>query len=91
LGWRSWERGRPENRANDGATARKSQCCNQERKKELSMTKTWNLIQETVRNSKHPFRQSENRPPKKKNRYERRKVREFLRLGDWAGELEAEA
>jgi hypothetical protein len=55
------------------------------------MTKTWNLIQETVRNSKHPFRQSENRPPKKKNRYERRKVREFLRLGDWAGELEAEA
>lgn len=56
--------------------------------KELSMTKTWNLIQETVRSTKHPFRQTENRPPKKKNRYERRKIREFLRLGDWAGELE---
>lgn len=53
------------------------------------MTKTWNLIQETVRNTKHPFRQAENRSAKsKKNRYERRKIREFLRLGDWAGELE---
>jgi hypothetical protein len=59
--------------------------------KELSMTKTWNLIQETVRSTKHPFRQIESRPLKKKNRYERRKVREFLRLGDWAGETEAEA
>lgn len=56
--------------------------------KELSMTKTWNLIQETVTNPKHPFRQTESRPPKKKNRYERRKIREFLRLGDWAAELE---
>jgi hypothetical protein len=52
------------------------------------MTKTWNLIQETVRNTKHPFRQVENRPPKKKNRYERRKIRELLRLGDWGGEVE---
>jgi hypothetical protein len=52
------------------------------------MTKTWNLIQETVRNTKHPFRQTENRPPKKKHRYERRKIRELLRLGDWTGELE---
>jgi len=53
------------------------------------MTKTWNLIQETVRSTKNPFRQTENRPQKKKNRYERRKVREVLRLGDWGGELEA--
>jgi len=53
------------------------------------MTKTWHLIQETVQNTKHPFRQVENRPAKaKKNRYERRKIRELLRLGDWAGELE---
>ena len=57
--------------------------------KELSMTKTWNLIQDTLRSTKHPFRQTENRPAKaKKNRYERRKIRELLRLGDWAGELE---
>jgi hypothetical protein len=54
------------------------------------MTKTWNLIQETVRNSKNPFRQSDNRPAKsKKNRYERRKIREVLRLGDWMDEQEA--
>ena len=58
--------------------------------RELSMTKTWHLIQETVQNAKHPFRQVENRSAKaKKNRYERRKIRELLRLGDWAGELEA--
>jgi hypothetical protein len=60
------------------------------RMKELSMTKAWNLIQETVRNTKHPFRQAENRPAKKKNRYERRKIREMLRLGDWVGEAEPE-
>jgi hypothetical protein len=60
------------------------------KEQELSMTKTWNLIQETVKNSKHPFRQSDNRPAKtKKNRYERRKIREVLRLGDWAEEQEA--
>ena len=53
------------------------------------MTKTWNLIAETIKDPKHPFRQTENRPAKaKKNRYERRKIRELLRLGDWAGELE---
>src|SRR5277367_6109981 len=59
--------------------------------KELSMTKTLNLIHEAVRNTKHPFRQADNRPAKaQKNRYERRKIREFLRLGNWMGEqLEA--
>jgi hypothetical protein len=58
--------------------------------KELSMTKTLNLIQETVHNTKHPFRQAENRPAKaQKNRYERRKIREFLRLGDWTSQQEA--
>jgi len=58
--------------------------------KALSMTKTLNLIQETVRNTKHPFRQADNRPAKaQKNRYERRKIREFLRLGDWTPEQEA--
>jgi hypothetical protein len=73
--------------ASDGATGRGGRL-GREGMKELSMTKTWNLIQETVRNTKHPFRQVDNRPPKKKNRYERRKIRELLRLGDWAGELE---
>ncbi|HWD20038.1 MAG TPA: hypothetical protein VHB20_12245 [Verrucomicrobiae bacterium] len=54
------------------------------------MTKTLNLIHESVHNNKHPFRQVENRPAKpQKSRYERRKVREFLRLGDWSGQQEA--
>lgn len=54
------------------------------------MTKTLNLIQDTVRSTKHTFRQADNRPAKaQKNRYERRKIREFLRLGDWSGEQEA--
>jgi len=58
--------------------------------KKVSMTKSLNVIQDTVRNTKHPFRQADNRPAKaQKNRYERRKIREFLRLGDWSGEVEA--
>jgi hypothetical protein len=81
------ERRRFKGRANDGATSRNWQL-HHKGMKELSMTKTWNLIQEAVRSTKHPFRQTENRPPKKKHRYERRKIRELLRLGDWTGELE---
>lgn len=58
--------------------------------KELRMTKALNLIQDIVRDTKHPFRQSDNRPAKShKNRYERRKVRAVLRLGDWTTPLEA--
>jgi hypothetical protein len=81
------ERRRFGGHASDGATSRGGRLC-REGMKELSMTKTWNLIQDTLRSTKHPFRQTENRPPKKKNRYERRKIREILRLGDWTGELE---
>ncbi len=82
------ERRRFGGHASDGATGRAWRLC-REGMKELSMTKTWNLIQDTLRSTKHPFRQTENRPAKaKKNRYERRKIRELLRLGDWAGELE---
>lgn len=51
------------------------------------MTKTPDVIHETVRNTKHPFRQTNAQPDKpKKNRYERRKIREYLRLSDWATE-----
>jgi len=51
------------------------------------MTKTLNSFHEAVRSNKHPFRQLDDRPAKaQKNRYERRKIREFLRLGDWSGE-----
>ena len=48
------------------------------------MSKPLDVINEALRNNKHPFRQVNDRPIKaKKNRYERRKVREYLRLGDW--------
>ena len=48
------------------------------------MTKTPDVIREAIQNPKHPFRQTATRPGKpRKNRYERRKVREFIRLGEW--------
>jgi hypothetical protein len=54
------------------------------------MTKTLDLITETIRNPKHPFHQVDSRPNKpQKNRYERRKIREIIRFRDWAGEAQA--
>jgi len=51
------------------------------------MIKTLDAIAEVIRNPKHPFRRVENRPAKpQKHRYERRKIKEYIRLGDWAGE-----
>lgn len=56
-------------------------------KGKCDMTKTLDLITEIIRNPKHPFRQTEDRPAKEqKNRYERRKVKEFIKLGNWAQE-----
>jgi hypothetical protein len=53
------------------------------------MTKTLDLITETIRNSKHPFHQVDSRPNKPlKNRYERRKVKEYIKLGDWGAEAQ---
>ena len=41
-------------------------------------------IEEIIRNPKHPFRKADDRPVKaQKHRYERRKVKEYIRLGDW--------
>lgn len=58
--------------------------------KGISMTKTIDLIAETIRNPKHPFRQVEDRPAKpQKNRYERRKIKEYIRLGDWTSQAQA--
>ncbi len=52
------------------------------------MPKSLEVITETIRNPKHPFRQTEDRPGKqKKNRYERRKIREFLRFSDWSEQM----
>jgi hypothetical protein len=51
------------------------------------MMKTLEVIDEAVRNPKHPFRKADNQPKKaEKNRYERRKIKEYLHLGDWAAE-----
>jgi len=53
-----------------------------------TMTKSLEVISEAVRNPKHPFRKVDNQPKKpQKHRYERRKIKEYLHLGDWlAGE-----
>jgi hypothetical protein len=50
-----------------------------------SMTKSLEVITETIRNPKHPFRKVDNQPKKPlKHRYERRKIKAYLHLGDWA-------
>lgn len=54
--------------------------------KRKTMIKTLDFITETIR-SNHPFRKVADRPQKEqKHRYERRKVREFIKLGDWRPE-----
>jgi hypothetical protein len=53
------------------------------------MTKTLDVLVEAIRSSKHPFHKTDNRPKKaQKNRYERRKIKEYLHLGegDWLAE-----
>jgi len=51
------------------------------------MTKKLDLINEAVRDPRHPFRKIDNQPKKAlKHRYERRKIREYLHLGDWLAE-----
>ena len=51
------------------------------------MIKTLELISEVVRNPKNSFRKITDRPKKaEKHRYERRKVKEYLKLGDWGEE-----
>ncbi len=52
------------------------------------MPKTLQSITDVIRHPKHPFRQVDDRPDKpKKHRYERRKIRELIRYGDWAQEI----
>jgi hypothetical protein len=48
------------------------------------MIKALDQIDEVIHNPKHPFRQVADRPEKpQKNRYERRKVKEIIRAGEW--------
>ena len=52
-----------------------------------AMMKTMEVISEAVRNPRHPFRKADNQPKKaQKNRYERRKIKEYLHLADWLAE-----
>jgi hypothetical protein len=51
------------------------------------MMKTLAVMGEAIRNPKHPFRKTEHHTKKSlKNRHERRKIREYLQLGDWLSE-----
>ncbi len=51
------------------------------------MMKTMEVISDAIRDPKHPFRKADNQPKKaQKNRYERRKIKEYLHLGDWLTE-----
>lgn len=51
------------------------------------MIKTLDLITEVISNPRKAFRKVADTPKKsEKHRYERRKVREYLKLGDWDGQ-----
>ena len=51
------------------------------------MIKSFEVISDAIRNPKNPFRKTDNRPKKtQKHRYERRKIKEYLHLGDWMTE-----
>jgi hypothetical protein len=50
-----------------------------------NMSPNNDLISETLRDPKHPFRAAGDRPRKsQKHRYERRKAREFIKITDWS-------
>lgn len=52
------------------------------------MTKALDVLTDAVHGTKPQFRQVDARPEKpKKHRYERRKIRECLRNGDWSEEF----
>jgi len=51
------------------------------------MSKSIDALSEIIRNPKHTFRKADDRPVKaQKHRYERRKIKEFIKQGDWAHE-----
>lgn len=48
------------------------------------MIRSTDAITEIVKSSKNTFPKADERPVKaQKHRYERRKVKEFLKIGDW--------
>jgi hypothetical protein len=58
--------------------------CGKTKKENEGMAKSLEALSEVVTNQKHPFRKVDNQPKKPlKHRYERRKIKEYLHLGDW--------
>ncbi len=54
------------------------------------MTKSMDAISDVIRTPKNPFHQTADRPDKPhKHRYERRKIKHFIHLGDWADEAKS--
>jgi hypothetical protein len=52
------------------------------------MTKSLDVISDVLRTNKNPFRAAADRPDKpQKHRYERRKVKQYIHLGDWTSEV----
>ena len=52
-----------------------------------NMSKPIQTLSEIIRNPKHTFRKADDRPVKaQKHRYERRKIKEFIKYGDWSEE-----
>lgn len=48
------------------------------------MAKSIDSITEIIRDTKHPFRKADDRPVKaQKHRYERRKIKEYIKLSNW--------
>ena len=51
------------------------------------MAKSLDVISDVIRTSKNPFRATADRPDKTlKHRYERRKIKQYIHLGDWQAE-----
>ncbi len=54
------------------------------------MMKSMDVISETIRSVRNPFRQTADRPDKpQKHRYERRKIKQYIHSGDWSAMEEA--
>ena len=73
------------NGQDQGMPAGQLQAWRNPEKENQAMTKSLEVISEAVRNPKHPFPKVDNQPKKPlKHRYERRKIKEYLHLGEWA-------
>jgi hypothetical protein len=64
-----------------------SRCKLRNQIKKCVMKKMIEAITEVIIDNSHPFRKMEHQPRKTlKNRYERRKIKEYLHLTDWQAE-----